>query len=113
MRLPVSLFMLVAAAIVAAWWWLGAAIAMPPNPLNADEKLHCVSYAPFRGQQSPTDTATRIDAWQIEDDLARLMVEDATWVFLMQQVDIYATRDRLGWTPRPDQWLLFGQATVK
>jgi hypothetical protein len=41
------------------------------------------------------------------------MVEDATWVFLMQQVDIYATRDRLGWTPRPDQWLLFGQATVK
>ena len=28
-----------------------------------------------------------------------LMVDDATWVFLMQQVDIYATRDRLGWTP--------------
>jgi hypothetical protein len=41
------------------------------------------------------------------------MIEDATWVFLMQQVDIYATRDRLVWTPRPDQWLLFHSATLK
>ena len=31
---------------------------------------------------------------KIYADLARAMVEDATWVFLMQQVDIYATRDR-------------------
>ena len=38
-------------------------------------------------------------------DLQRAMVEDAAWVFLLQQVDIYATRDRLTWTPRPDQWL--------
>ena len=46
-------------------------------------------------------------------DLARAMIEDATWVFLMQQVDIYATRDRLVWTPRPDQWLLFHSAMLK
>jgi peptide/nickel transport system substrate-binding protein len=46
-------------------------------------------------------------------DLARTMVEDATWVFLLQQVDIYATRDRLTWTPRPDQWLPFHQATLR
>ena len=46
-------------------------------------------------------------------DLARAMVEDATWVFLMQQVDIYATRDRLVWTPRPDQWMLFHDAVLK
>ena len=38
-------------------------------------------------------------------DLQRAMVEDAAWVFLLQQVDIYAMRDRLSWTPRPDQWL--------
>ena len=38
-------------------------------------------------------------------DLQRAMIEDATWVFLLQQVDIYAMRDRLTWTPRPDQWL--------
>jgi peptide/nickel transport system substrate-binding protein len=50
---------------------------------------------------------------KIYADLARAMVEDATWVFLMQQVDIYATRDRVTWTPRGDQWMLFNEATVK
>jgi peptide/nickel transport system substrate-binding protein len=49
----------------------------------------------------------------IYGDLARAMVEDATWVFLMQQVDIYATRDRLVWTPRADQWMLFHDAVLK
>ena len=43
----------------------------------------------------------------------RAMVEDATWVFLLQQVDIYATRDRLTWTPRPDQWMPLQDATLK
>ncbi|HYB40739.1 MAG TPA: ABC transporter substrate-binding protein [Candidatus Methylomirabilis sp.] len=46
-------------------------------------------------------------------DLARAMVEEATWVFLMQQLDIYATRSRLGWTPRGDQWMLFQDALLK
>ena len=46
-------------------------------------------------------------------DLARAMVEDATWVFLLQQVDIYASRDRLSWTPRPDQWMLLHDASIK
>ena len=46
-------------------------------------------------------------------DLARAMVEDATWVYLMQQVDIYAARDRLAWTPRADQWLLFHDTALE
>jgi peptide/nickel transport system substrate-binding protein len=46
-------------------------------------------------------------------DLARAMVEDATWVFLLQQVDIYATRDRLTWAPRADQWMPLHTATLK
>ena len=46
-------------------------------------------------------------------DLAHAMVEDATWVFLLQQVDIYATRDRVRWTPRADQWLPLHTATLK
>jgi exo-beta-1,3-glucanase (GH17 family) len=72
MRLPVGLFMLVAATIVGAWWWLGAPVPMPPSPLGAAEKLHCVSYAPFRGAQSPLDPALRVDPRQIDDDLVRL-----------------------------------------
>jgi peptide/nickel transport system substrate-binding protein len=50
---------------------------------------------------------------QIYRDLQRAMVDDATWVFLLQQVDIYATRDRLTWTPRPDQWMPLQDATLK
>ncbi|HEV8617137.1 MAG TPA: ABC transporter substrate-binding protein [Methylomirabilota bacterium] len=50
---------------------------------------------------------------KIYSDLARTMIEDATWVFLLQQVDIYATRDRVAWTPRADQWMLFSAATLK
>jgi glucan 1,3-beta-glucosidase len=72
MRLPATLAVLVCAAIVAVWWLIGAAVPMPPAPLVPGEKLYCVSYAPFRGAQSPLEPATRIDAWQIEDDLARL-----------------------------------------
>jgi len=50
---------------------------------------------------------------KIYSDLSRAMVEDATWVFLMQQVDIYASRDRLAWTPRGDQWMLLNEASFK
>jgi ABC-type transport system substrate-binding protein len=50
---------------------------------------------------------------KIYAELGQTMVDDATWVFLLQQVDIYAARDRVGWTPRPDQWLPFHQATLK
>jgi hypothetical protein len=34
-------------------------------------------------------------------------------LYLMQQVDIYATRDRLTWSPRADQGLLFHEAILK
>jgi exo-beta-1,3-glucanase (GH17 family) len=72
MRTAAALFLLVAAAILGIWWWLGAPVAMPPSPLAAGEKLFCVSYTPFRGNETPLDLTTRIDAAEIEDDLARL-----------------------------------------
>jgi glucan 1,3-beta-glucosidase len=72
MHKAVSLFTLAAAFIAGAWWWLGRPIPMPPSPLASGEKLYCVSYAPFRGQQTPLDLSTRIEPWQIEEDLARL-----------------------------------------
>jgi peptide/nickel transport system substrate-binding protein len=50
---------------------------------------------------------------QVYRDLQRAMVEDATWVFLLQQVDIYASRDRLTWAPRPDQWMPLQDAALK
>ncbi len=72
MHKAVSLFTLAVAFITGTWWWLGRAIPMPPSPLDSGEKLYCVSYAPFRGQQTPLDLSTRIEPWQIEEDLARL-----------------------------------------
>jgi exo-beta-1,3-glucanase (GH17 family) len=71
-RVAAALFVPVAAAIVAAWWWLGAPVALPASPLGEGEKLYCTSYSPFRGGQTPFDRTLRIDARQIEDDLARL-----------------------------------------
>ncbi len=50
---------------------------------------------------------------KIYADLARAMIEDSTWVFLMQQVDIYGSRERLAWTPRADQWLSFHDVALK
>jgi len=60
------------AVIAGVWAWLGAPVPMPQSPLAAGEKLYCLSYAPFRGGQTPLDLATHISPAQIEDDLSRL-----------------------------------------
>lgn len=41
-------------------------------PIDPSAKLQCVSYAPFRGDQTPLDPTTHIDAGQIEQDLKQL-----------------------------------------
>ena len=40
--------------------------------MQPGEKLYCLSYAPFRGGQTPLDPATHIPAAQIERDLTQL-----------------------------------------
>jgi len=69
--LPVILLVAVAGLIALFWWWLGRAVPMPVGA-GAAEKIQCVSYAPFRGSQSPLEAGTHIPAAQIEDDLTRL-----------------------------------------
>jgi len=72
MRLFGALYVGCAALIVAVWYALGLPATMPETPLTPGEKLYCLSYAPFRGAQSPLDLATQITPAQIEDDLVRL-----------------------------------------
>jgi exo-beta-1,3-glucanase (GH17 family) len=72
MRLGAAFFALAAAAIVLAWGWLGATVEMPVSPLGPGEKIQCVSYAPFRGDQNPFGPDVPIDPRQIEEDLVRL-----------------------------------------
>jgi glucan 1,3-beta-glucosidase len=69
---PFCLFILTAAIVIAVWSWLGASVSMPQSPLSTGEKLHCISYAPFRGASSPLDRSTTIESWQIEQDLEQL-----------------------------------------
>ena len=45
---------------------------MPASPLGPGEKIPCVSYAPFRGDQDPFGPDVPIDPRQIEEDLVRL-----------------------------------------
>jgi exo-beta-1,3-glucanase (GH17 family) len=72
MRTAIACFVLISLLIAGAWSWLGAPVAMPDGAVSPSEKLWCVSYAPFRGSQTPLNPTTRISAAQIEDDLARL-----------------------------------------
>ena len=67
-----ALFAIAAAAIVAVWGWLGSTVQMPPSPLASGGKLYCISYAPFRGDQSPFGPDVPIDPRQIDEDLAQL-----------------------------------------
>jgi glucan 1,3-beta-glucosidase len=58
-----------AALAVGAWAWLGWPVQLPPAP---EPKLHCASYTPFRGDQTPFDQSLTIPKVQIEEDLHQL-----------------------------------------
>lgn len=72
LTIPLAFLAAAAAVVGAIWWWMGMAVPMPAAPLAAGEKLQCVSYAPFRGDQNPLSDGTHIPAWQIDEDFARL-----------------------------------------
>jgi glucan 1,3-beta-glucosidase len=62
--------LLVAVALtVTGWAWLGRPVDLPPAP---EPKLHCASYTPFRGDQTPFDPTMMIPKAQIEEDLKQL-----------------------------------------
>src|SRR6516164_1455864 len=60
-------------AIAAVWWWLATPITLLRAPIDPNAKLLCVSYAPFRGNQTPLNPTTRVSAEQIEQDLTQLV----------------------------------------
>jgi len=47
-------------------------VTLARAPIDPAEKLQCVSYAPFRGAQTPLDPTTYVPAAQIEEDLTQL-----------------------------------------
>ncbi len=56
-------------AALAVWWWQGRPVPMADVAL---ERVPCLSYAPFRGRQTPFDRDLIIPPQQIEEDLRAL-----------------------------------------
>jgi len=71
-RTPLALLLLSLSSIAAVWWWLATPISLARAPIDPNAKLMCVSYAPFRGEQTPLSLSTYISAEQISADLAQL-----------------------------------------
>jgi exo-beta-1,3-glucanase (GH17 family) len=58
--------------IAAVWWWLATPVSLTRAPIDPAAKLECVSYAPFRGDQTPHDPALIVSPEQIAEDLGEL-----------------------------------------
>src|ERR1700735_650658 len=71
-RTPLALLLISLGVIAATWWWLATPVALVRAPIDPNAKLQCVSYAPFRGEQTPLQSTARIAAEQIAEDLAQL-----------------------------------------
>ncbi len=67
----IALFLLTAAAVAAAWWWLGRPLAVPAVAADPG-RIQCMSYTPFRGDETPLNPATHAEAARIEEDLSKL-----------------------------------------
>src|SRR5215468_12250567 len=72
LRTPLALFLISIGAIAAVWWWLATPVTLVRAPIDPNAKLQCVSYAPFRGAQTPLVETTQISTEQIAEDLAQL-----------------------------------------
>jgi len=71
MTRAVALCVATLAVVAVTWWWLGRPVEVPPVAADPG-RIQCVSYAPFRGNDSPLDEATRVPAGDIEEDLTKL-----------------------------------------
>jgi exo-beta-1,3-glucanase (GH17 family) len=72
LRTPLALLLISLSTIAAVWWWLATPVTLKRAPIDPAAKLLCVSYAPFRGEQTPLVPATHVSSEQIAQDLAQL-----------------------------------------
>ena len=72
MRTPLALFFISLGVIAAVWWWLATPVTLARAPIDPAAKLECVSYAPFRNDQTPHDRTLIVSPEQIAEDLAEL-----------------------------------------
>jgi exo-beta-1,3-glucanase (GH17 family) len=71
-RTPLALLFVSLGMVAAVWWWLATPVALTRAPIDDAAKLECVSYAPFRGDQTPHDPTLIVSPEQIAEDLGEL-----------------------------------------
>jgi exo-beta-1,3-glucanase (GH17 family) len=71
-RTPLALFFISLGFIAAVWWWLAIPVTLARAPVDPAAKLECVSYAPFRGDQTPHNPGLIVSREQIAEDLGEL-----------------------------------------
>jgi exo-beta-1,3-glucanase (GH17 family) len=72
LRTPLALFLISLGVVAAVWWWLAMPVTLARAPIDPAAKLECVSYAPFRGEQTPHDPKLIVSPEQIAEDLGEL-----------------------------------------
>ena len=72
MRTPLALFFISLGIVAAVWWWLALPVTLARAPMDPAGKLECVSYAPFRGDQTPHNPDLIVNPEQIAEDLDEL-----------------------------------------
>lgn len=71
LRTPLALLIISLGAIAAVWWWLAIPINLARAPIDPNAKVQCISYAPFRNNQT-SESPTPVPRDQIAEDLAQL-----------------------------------------
>jgi exo-beta-1,3-glucanase (GH17 family) len=87
------------------WVWQGRPVALPDAP---SPRLPCVSYAPFRGSQSPFDKKLVVPPQQIEADLRALaVITDCVRIYAVDQglAEVPGIAERLGLQVLLGAWL--------
>ena len=72
LRTPLALFVVSLGIVATVWWWLATPVTLARAPIDPAAKLECVSYAPFRGDQTPHNPDLIVSPPQIAEDLAEL-----------------------------------------
>ncbi|MGT2436809.1 glycoside hydrolase family 17 protein [Bradyrhizobium betae] len=72
LRTPLTLLLTSLGVIATVWWWLGMSVDLVRAPIDPNDKVQCISYAPFRSHQTSLSPATQVSREQIAEDLAQL-----------------------------------------
>jgi len=72
LRVPGALLLISLGVIAGVWWWLATPVTLARAPIDPAAKLYCVSYAPFRGNQTPLNTELIVSPEHIQQDLIEL-----------------------------------------